>query len=189
MRDFSHVAGEYDVISREYKESKLLPFRLDVEQYSTFSLLPDLRGRSVVDLACGEGIYSRKLKAMGAARVLGIDISSEMVALAERAEVSDPLGVEYLESDVASVDTDEEFDVGFCSYLFNYARTRGELRSLIESVARLWTTISCRPRCTKRNSPPPGSQSSTGSCPRCHPRAWQRSNQDSGTPTWSRRPS
>ena len=137
MTDFSHVGDEYDVISREYQESKLLPFRLHVEQYSTFSLLPDLPGRSVVDLACGDGIYSRELKRRGATRVVGIDISAEMVTLAEEAETAKPIGVEYLQSDVATVDIDEQFDIAFCSYLFNYARNRDELHALIASVARL----------------------------------------------------
>ena len=137
MTDFSHVADEYDTISRDYRESKLLPFCLHVEQYSMFSLIPNLAGRSVVDLACGEGIYSRNLKRRGAARVLGIDISAEMVTLAKEVETAEPVGVEYLQSDVAKVDTEERFDIAFCSYLFNYARSRDELRSLITSVARL----------------------------------------------------
>jgi toxoflavin synthase len=137
MMEFGHVADEYDIISRDYQVSKLLPFRLHVEQYSTFSLLPDLAARSVVDLACGEGIYARKLKKRGAARVVGIDISAEMITLAREAEAAEPIGVEYLQSDVSSVGIEEQFDVAFCSYLFNYARSRDELRSLIESVARL----------------------------------------------------
>lgn len=137
VTDFSHVADEYDIISREYQESKLLPFRLHVEQYSTFSLLPDLAGLSVVDLACGDGIYARKLKTAGAARVVGVDISAEMVTRAKEIEVAAPLGIAYLQSDVATVETEERFDIAFCSYLFNYARSRAELRSLITSVARL----------------------------------------------------
>jgi hypothetical protein len=56
VTDFSHVADEYDKVGRQYKESKRLPFRLHIEEHSMFSLLPDLAGRSVVDLACGEGI-------------------------------------------------------------------------------------------------------------------------------------
>jgi SAM-dependent methyltransferase len=137
VTDFGHVADEYDIIGRDYQESKLLPFRLYVEQYSTFSLLPSLTGRSVVDLACGDGIYSRELKRRGAARVVGIDISAEMVGLAKRAESAEPMGIHYVESDVATVDIEERFDIAYCSYLFNYARGRDELRSLIASVARL----------------------------------------------------
>jgi toxoflavin synthase len=134
MTDFSHVADEYDRIGSQYQESKRLPFRGFLEEHSLFNLLPDLAGRSVVDLACGEGIYSRKLKRGGAARVVGVDISSEMIALAERAEAAEPLGVRYLVADVATVELDERFDIALCSYLFNYARSRAELRSLVQSV-------------------------------------------------------
>jgi ubiquinone/menaquinone biosynthesis C-methylase UbiE len=137
VTNFDHVADEYDRIGPEYQESKLLPFRLHVEEHSTFGLLPDLNGLSVVDLACGDGIYSRKLMRQGAARVLGIDISPEMISLAERAESAVPLGVEYMLADVAAVDLDERFDIAYCSFLFNYAASRAQLRSLIESVRRL----------------------------------------------------
>ena len=135
--DFSDVADEYDRIGLQYKESKQLPFRHFVEEHSMFSLLGDLAGRSVVDLACGDGIYARKLMHAGARRVVGVDISSEMIALAEQAEAVEPLGVRYVVADVATVQLDDRFDIALCSYLFNYARTRAELRTLTESVHRL----------------------------------------------------
>lgn len=138
--DFAHVAEEYDRIGHEYRESKLLPFRLHVEEHTTFGLLPHLAGRSVIDLACGEGIYSRKLKQRGAARVVGVDISSEMIEMAQQAEAATGLGVEYLIADVAAIDLPENFDIAYCSYLFNYARDRDELRGLVQSVARLVRT-------------------------------------------------
>jgi SAM-dependent methyltransferase len=102
-----------------------------------FSLLPDLAGRSVVDLACGEGIYARKLMQAGADRVVGVDISPEMIALAQQAEAAEAIGVRYVVADVAMVRFDEPFDIALCSYLFNYARSRDELRTLVESVHRL----------------------------------------------------
>jgi SAM-dependent methyltransferase len=135
--DFSDVADEYDRIGSQYKESKQLPFRRYVEAHSMFGLLPDLAGCSVVDLACGEGIYARRLMKAGAGRVVGIDISSEMISLAGQAEAAEPLGVQYVVADVATVQLDERFDVALCSYLFNYARSRVELRALIESVRGL----------------------------------------------------
>ncbi len=137
MSDFHHVAEEYDRIGPEYQESKLLPFRLHIEEHTAFGLLPDLAGLSVVDLACGDGIYARKLRRRGAARVVGVDISPEMINLARRAEEATPLGVEYVLADVADVHLDARFDIAFCSFLFNYATSRAELRALIESVARL----------------------------------------------------
>jgi ubiquinone/menaquinone biosynthesis C-methylase UbiE len=134
---FSDVADEYDRIGRRYQESKRLPFRHHVEEHSMFSLVPDLAGRSVVDLACGEGIYARKLMQAGAGCVVGVDISPEMIALAEHAEAVEPVGVRYVVADVAKVELDKQFDIALCSYLFNYARSRAELRALIESVHRL----------------------------------------------------
>jgi ubiquinone/menaquinone biosynthesis C-methylase UbiE len=137
LTGFSHVADEYDRIGAQYKESKQLPFRTFVEAHTMFSLLPDLRGRSVVDLACGDGIWARQLMRAGAGRIVGVDISPEMVALAERAERMQGLGVEYVLADVATVEFDEPFDIALCSYLFNYSRSRAELRALVESVRRL----------------------------------------------------
>lgn len=137
MTGFSDVADEYDRIGLQYQESKRLPFRHYVEEHSMFSLLGDLAGRSVVDLACGDGIYARKLMRAGARRVVGVDISSEMIALAKQAEAAEPLGVRYVVADVAMVQLDEQFDIALCSYLFNYARSRAELRTLTESVRGL----------------------------------------------------
>jgi SAM-dependent methyltransferase len=134
---FSHVADEYDRLGAKYQESKRMPWRRFVEEHTMFDLLPDLAGRSVVDLACGEGVYSRKLVQAGAARVVGVDISPEMVALAQRAEAAETLGVHYVVADVATVELEERFDIALCSYLFNYARSRAQLRALAESVHRL----------------------------------------------------
>jgi SAM-dependent methyltransferase len=149
------VAAEYGNIGREYQESKRLPFRLHIEEHSMFELLPDLAGRSVVDLACGEGIYSRKILGRGASRVVGVDISPEMVALARQAEEVEPLGVEYVVADVATVAIDEQFDVALCSFLFNYARSRDELRSLVRSVAGLLRPGGCVIGCNDYPDNPP----------------------------------
>ena len=70
-------------------------------------------------------------------RVVGVDISAEMIALATSAEMAGPIGVEYVRADVATVELGERFDVAYCSFLFNYAGSVAELRALIESVARL----------------------------------------------------
>jgi toxoflavin synthase len=137
MTGFSHVADEYDRIGQQYQESKQLPFRSFVEAHSMFKLLPDLAGSSAVDLACGDGIYARRLMRSGAGRVVGVDISPEMISLAERAEEAEPLGVRYVVADVATVEFDQPFDFAVCCYLFNYARSRAELRRLVENVHRL----------------------------------------------------
>ena len=75
--------AEYNSIAREYRASKQLAFREHVERYTVFELLGDVGGNTVLDLACGEGFYTRLLRKAGARQVTGVDISAAMIKLAE----------------------------------------------------------------------------------------------------------
>jgi len=57
-------------------------------------LLGDLRGRDVLDAGCGEG-YNTRILARGGARMVGVDISERMIALAVEEERRAPLGIRY----------------------------------------------------------------------------------------------
>ena len=67
---------------KSIKRSKLAPWRTYIERYSLLKLLGEVRGKSVLDLACGEGFYSRLVRARGAARVVGVDLSSGTIGFA-----------------------------------------------------------------------------------------------------------
>ena len=118
---------EYDAISREYRESKRLPFREHVERYTLFELLGDVRGKTVLDLACGDGFYTRLLRQAGALQVTGVDVSEGMIKLAEERERRHPLGCRYVCADVAAFEPAEPVDLVVAVYLLNYARTPGQL--------------------------------------------------------------
>jgi SAM-dependent methyltransferase len=124
----------YDLIAQQYKDSKTLPFRTFIEAYTLFRLLGPLAGQKVLDLACGEGFYTRKLKQGGAAYVLGLDISPGMIALAEAEEARAPLGCTYRVADVTSVGHLDDFDVVVAAYLLNYARTKDELLAFCRAI-------------------------------------------------------
>ena len=128
--------AEYDAIADEYAASKQLPWRLEVEQPTLFGLVGDVRGRSVLDLACGDGIYARTLADRGAARVHGVDLSGGMIDLARRAEDANPRGITYSVSDASDVRGLDGFDVVMAAYLFNYAQDRAQLRRMAESAFR-----------------------------------------------------
>ena len=49
-----------------------------------YSLLPDLTGKSVIDLGCGYGENCREFARLGASTVVGVDISSKMLQVAEK---------------------------------------------------------------------------------------------------------
>ena len=76
----------YDTIAERYCDSKWLLFRHFIERYTLLALLGELHDRTVLDMACGEGVYARQFKRAGAAEVTGIDISPAMIALAESEE-------------------------------------------------------------------------------------------------------
>lgn len=81
----------YDAIAERYRESKRLSFRQFVERHTLMTLLGDLRGRTVLDLACGEGIYARQFKRVGAAEVTGVDI-----AMLDPSQRGDPFWDDFL---------------------------------------------------------------------------------------------
>lgn len=91
---------DFNQISIEYQLSKLQPWRKHVEAYTFFTLLGDVSNPSVLDLACGDGFYTRQLKFRGATKVVGVDVSEKMVELAEKAEEKNPLGIDYIVQDV-----------------------------------------------------------------------------------------
>ena len=76
-----------------------------------FEFVGDLSGLLVLDAGCGEG-YNTRLLARRGARMVGIDLSPEMIRLARTEEEREPLGIRY---EVASMThmrlfADETFD-------------------------------------------------------------------------------
>ncbi|MEK1947117.1 MAG: class I SAM-dependent methyltransferase, partial [Ensifer adhaerens] len=81
--------------------------------------LPDLQGKRVVDLGCGFGWFSRFAREQGAARVLGLDLSENMIARARR-DTPDP-AIEYGIADLDHLALETgTFDVAYSSLAFHY---------------------------------------------------------------------
>ena len=125
---------EYDIIAHQYKKSKELPFRLHIERYTYFYMLGDINEMSVLDLACGEGFYSRLFKLHGAKQVIGVDISAKMIELAKLEESRAALGIEYIVGDVIELGQIGNFDLVVASYLLNYAQTADQLLKMCQSI-------------------------------------------------------
>jgi SAM-dependent methyltransferase len=130
------MSTDYNTIAEQYRRAKQQPWRAHIEAYTLFDLIGDLPGKAVLDLACGEGFYTRLLRQKGAARAVGVDVSGRMIELARAEEAQNPLGVEYLVQDVKRLDLGERFDLVTAAYLLNYARTREELLEMCRVIAR-----------------------------------------------------
>jgi len=107
-----------------------------VEEYGAFELIGDVTGKSVLDLACGEGHYTRMLKQNGATRVVGVDISTKMIELAQQQEKENPLGIEYLVANVSSLPDLGEFDIIVSAYLFTYTKDLEDAKKMWEAICR-----------------------------------------------------
>jgi ubiquinone/menaquinone biosynthesis C-methylase UbiE len=130
------MTTDYDPIAQQYKRSKLQPWRTHIESYALMALVGNLSGKTVVDVACGDGYYTRLLRASGASKVRGVDLSARMVELARAQEAERPLGIEYLVGDARDLGLAPEHDVAVAAYLLNYARDRAEIGAMCRSLAR-----------------------------------------------------
>jgi SAM-dependent methyltransferase len=94
------------------------------------ALLPDLRGLDIVDLGCGFGWFCRWAREQGAAGVLGLDVSRNMLARARDA-TSDP-AITYARADLEQLDlAAASFSLAYSSLALHY----------IEDLAGLLATI------------------------------------------------
>ena len=122
-------------VAEQYRKAKDQPWRLRVETYSFLKLIGDLRGKTVVDVACGEGHFTRRLGQGGAVRVVGVDVSQRMIELACDQEAKEPLGIEYRVEDAGAIAPQPEFDLVVAAWLLGYAKDRTELAQMCRGLA------------------------------------------------------
>jgi SAM-dependent methyltransferase len=97
------------------------------------ALLPDLAGKRVVDLGCGFGWFARWAKQHGAAYVLGLDLSENMIGRA-RSDTTDP-DIEYAIADLDRLTLPEaSFGLAYSSLAFHYIEDFATLMSTVHRV-------------------------------------------------------
>ncbi len=94
------------------------------------AMLPDPRGRRVIDLGCGFGWFCRWAREQGASDISGLDVSEKMLARAQ-AETSDE-AIRYTRADLERFELPvASFDLAYSSLAFHY----------VENLDRLLTTV------------------------------------------------
>ena len=84
-----------------------------------FSLLPDLKGKRILDLGCGFGEHCRQFADCGAEKVVGTDISKKMLEVA-RAENCGPR-IQYINMAMEDIgQLQQRFDIVTSSLAFHY---------------------------------------------------------------------
>jgi SAM-dependent methyltransferase len=85
------------------------------------ALLGDLTGMSVVHLQCNSGQDTLSMKRLGAAQLLGVDISDEAVGFARQLSAHSGIPASFVRADVydwlaSAARDDARWDVVFCSF-------------------------------------------------------------------------
>lgn len=95
------TAADYDAIAEWYDQSVRSGALLSGDGLITsdlFDAIGNIEGMTVCDLACGQGKMTRQLAERGA-KVLGVDISQELLDIARREEVANAKGIRYVQDD------------------------------------------------------------------------------------------
>jgi SAM-dependent methyltransferase len=96
------------------------------------ALLPELLGRTVVDLGCGFGWFCRWAREQGAAQALGLDVSENMLTRA-RADTADA-AISYERADLERLELPGgSFDLAYSSLALHYVE---RLDALLATVHR-----------------------------------------------------
>jgi len=136
--------SNYDSIGAAYADIvKTSPF-VAVEQANLRTVLgPRIKGARVLDLACGEGHFSRLWLEWGASYVLGVDLSAEMIQVARAKMDGHPLiekgKLEFQVGDamtLGKIDNKEgEFDIVTGCWLLNYTENGNDMARMFETIA------------------------------------------------------
>lgn len=96
-----------------------LNFNDIIETPIILSMMPDLKGKRILDLGCGMGQHAKQYVRMGASYVLGIDISEKMLSFAR--ENNSAENIEYRRLPFERIEEiNKKFDVVTSSLAFDY---------------------------------------------------------------------
>ena len=106
---YNDIAEWYDQFLRER------PVYIEVILPNLLALVGEVKDEVICDLACGQGWVAREL-ARRAARVTALDLASNLLAIAQRYEAQEPLGIEYIQGDAQHPDmlSDSQFTGCVC---------------------------------------------------------------------------
>lgn len=90
-----------------------------IENPIILSMLPDVKGKRILDLGCGDGNMAKRFIDAGADYVVGIDISENMIKEANENNNSDK--IKYMVMGMEEISKiNEKFDIVYSSLAFHY---------------------------------------------------------------------
>lgn len=134
------VRKQYDDVAARFEEgmARMAVYHRHCQDPVIFRTLGDVRGKALLDLACGNGFYTRRFrKECGADPVVGVDLAPMLIEQAEAAEARDPLGIEYRVGDAGSLEMDRRFDAVTAIHLLHYLGSVEEIEAVLGQIHAL----------------------------------------------------
>ncbi|CAF2768259.1 unnamed protein product [Rotaria sp. Silwood2] len=134
---------QYNSIGSKYAEIQEVDRRKYVEHYTVHNRMLRrvadenglLTGKRALDLGCGQGYYTRILKALNCTYVLGVDVSSAMIDLARKIESHNKDDIDYIVADARTLPSPQQpFNLVTCIYVFDHAQTEKNLFEMIRTI-------------------------------------------------------
>ena len=129
------MATQYDNIGATFNEMRKPPISKLIDHILQAAGSPFVQGAKVLDLACGTGIYSNALLSWGASHVLGVDISSGMIEVAQTSTSSKSVHYEIGDCSAPEMFDRGGYDLVVGVWLLNYAGTRAEMVNMYRTIA------------------------------------------------------
>lgn len=121
-----------EIFFEDFKEkrSNEVNFNDLIETPILLAMLPDLRGKNILDIGCGMGQHAKQYSDMGAESVLGIDISEKMLGYAREHFYADNITYRQMVlEDIGKLN--QKFDLVTSSLVFDYVK---DFDKLMEDV-------------------------------------------------------
>mmetsp|Transcript_25640 Transcript_25640/g.24944 ORF Transcript_25640/g.24944 Transcript_25640/m.24944 type:complete len:121 (-) Transcript_25640:339-701(-) len=101
------------------------------------ALFEGCKHEDIIELASGTGFYTRQIRERTTGKVYGIDISEDMVKVAQSIKCEGG-EITYLQRDLAQpLSLGQKFDIVCAFYLFQYGETKEMLESFVQNIGGL----------------------------------------------------
>lgn len=128
---------QFDTISNKYASFvDEDPVRNFLHYPTVIKILGNVKGKKILDIGCGDGLFDRKLAKEYGAQVTGYDKASDLIALAKQEENKNPLGIVYSVDDPLSFNAVGMFEKSLSVMVLSYSPDAGYLVNFFHSAYR-----------------------------------------------------
>ena len=129
--------NKYDFVAEHYHSwrTKINPqgwmYNEFLEMPAMFELLGNIKGKKILDIGCGTGIYAKKMTQRGAI-VKGFDISEQMISIARKENPE----LDLRQGSFYSIPFKERFDIAIAPLIIDYAKNWGTVFKEVSKVLK-----------------------------------------------------